>query len=185
MHDKDEATAATPRIGTRATIPMLSSWDAILIAALEGSEESRPNAPAIRPTMVGIMLSVRIIAAALAATIPLVLTSELLAHEQWPDGPNKIWLENLQRPDNYKNPSRQSDPKSLFCCGIADTVKTKFKVEAGNQRYPDDRWYAWLKDDWVLIPPEKIVPDHAPDGQPYLFLLAETIQCFVRPKGGL
>ena len=29
------------------------------------------------------------------------------------------------------------------------------------------------------FPPEKIVHDHAPDGQPYLFLLAGTIQCFV------
>jgi hypothetical protein len=37
----------------------------------------------------------------------------------------------------------------------------------------------------VPVPPEKIVPDFAPDGQPYLFLLADTIQCFVRPKGGL
>jgi hypothetical protein len=36
-----------------------------------------------------------------------------------------------------------------------------------------------------MVPPEKIVPDHAPDGQAYLFLLAGTIQCFVRPKGGL
>ena len=26
---------------------------------------------------------------------------------------------------------------------------------------------------------------HAPNGQPYLFVLAGTIQCFVRPKGGL
>jgi quercetin dioxygenase-like cupin family protein len=37
--------------------------------------------------------------------------------------------------------------------------------------------------EWVLIPPEKIVPDHAPDGQAYLFMLAGTIQCFVRPRG--
>jgi hypothetical protein len=29
------------------------------------------------------------------------------------------------------------------------------------------------------------VPDYAPDGRPYLFMLAGTIQCFVRPKGGL
>jgi hypothetical protein len=131
------------------------------------------------------MLSVRTIAAALAATVALVLPSALLAHAEWPDGPNKSWLQNLQRPDNDKNPHRQSDPKSLFCCGMADTVKTKFKVEAGNERYPEDRWYAWLKENWVLIPPEKVVQDYAPDGQPYLFLLADTIQCFVRPKGGL
>ena len=53
------------------------------------------------------------------------------------------------------------------------------------EKYPEDVWYAWLKDQWVRVPPEKIVPDFAPDGQPYLFLLADTIQCFVRPKGGL
>ena len=27
------------------------------------------------------------------------------------------------------------------------------------------------------------MPDFAPDGQPYLFLLADTIQCFVPPTG--
>jgi hypothetical protein len=32
---------------------------------------------------------------------------------------------------------------------------------------------------------EKIVTDHAPDGQAYLFMMAGTIQCFVRPRGGL
>ena len=84
-------------------------------------------------------------------------------------------------------PRQPSQPlaqdRSVF--GIADTVKTKFKVEPGDERYPEDRWYAWLKDDWVLVPSEKIVPDFAPDGQAHLFLLAGTIQCFVRPKGGL
>ena len=102
---------------------------------------------------------------------------------EWPDGPNKSWFEGLQRPDNDKYPHR--DPKSRFCCGVADTVKTKFKVEAGDGKYPDDRWYAWIRDEWIPIPPDKIVPDHAPDGQPYLFMLAGTVQCFVRPKGGI
>jgi hypothetical protein len=37
----------------------------------------------------------------------------------------------------------------------------------------------------VIVPPDKIVPDYAPDGQAYLFMLAGTIQCFVRPKGGI
>jgi hypothetical protein len=126
-----------------------------------------------------------LIAAGVAATTSLALTSELLAGGEWPDGPNKSWFQNLQRPDNSQHPYRQVDPKSLFCCGIADTVKTKFKIEAGNERYPEDRWYAWLKDEWVPIPSEKIVQDYAPDGQPYLFMLAGTVQCFVRPKGGL
>ena len=126
---------------------------------------------------------IRVIAAGLAAVITLALPSQLLAGGEWPEGPNKSWFQGLQRPDNHKNPHR--DEKSRFCCGIADTVKTKFKVEPGNDNYPEVRWYAWLKEQWIPIPPEKIVQDYAPDGQPYLFLLADTVQCFVRPKGGL
>jgi hypothetical protein len=102
---------------------------------------------------------------------------------EWPDGPNKAWFENLLRPDNDQSPSRRD--RSLYCCGVADTVKTKFKVEPGDEQYPEDRWYAWIKDEWIPIPPEKVVSDFAPDGQAYLFMLAGTVQCFVRPRGGL
>ena len=102
---------------------------------------------------------------------------------EWPDGPNKAWFESLQRPDNHLNPQR--DAKSRSCCGVADTVKTQFRVELGDSKYPDDRWYAWFNETWIPIPPEKIVQDYAPDGQPYLFMLAGTVQCFVRPKGGI
>ena len=119
------------------------------------------------------------------AAISLVFWTIALAHGTWPDGPNKQWLEGLQRPDNDQHPYRRSDPKSLSCCGAGDTVQTKFKVENSGGQYPEDTWYAWLKDSWVRIPPDKIVQDHAPDGQPYLFMLAGTVQCFVRPKGGL
>ena len=94
-------------------------------------------------------------------------------------------MESLQRPDNDRNPQRQLDPKSLFCCGEADIVRTKFKVENAGGRYPEDRWYAWLDDAWTLIPPEKILDEHAPNGEAFLFVLACAIQCFVRPKGGL
>jgi hypothetical protein len=127
----------------------------------------------------------KIWSALLAAAISPVFCTAGLAHATWPDGPNKQWLESLQRPDNDQHPYRNSDPKSLSCCGAADTVQTKFKVENSGGQYPEDTWYAWLKDSWVKIPPEKIVQDHAPDGQPYLFMLAGTVQCFVRPKGGL
>jgi hypothetical protein len=123
------------------------------------------------------------IAILLAMTMP--ATAQEPPPKDWPDGPMKDYFQQLQRPDNHLAPYRKLDEKSLFCCGIADTVKTKFKVEPGNEKYPQDTWYAWLKEEWVRIPPEKIVPDFAPDGQPYLFLLAGTIQCFVRPKGGL
>jgi len=123
------------------------------------------------------------LAAGLVASVPLMLSTELFAGGEWPDGPNKHWFQGLKRPDNAKHPYR--DEKSLFCCGIADTVKTKFKVETGDERYPEDRWYAWIKDEWFEIPPEKIVQDYAPDGQAHLFMLSDTVQCFVRPKGGL
>lgn len=122
--------------------------------------------------------------AASVAGIAVVLSNPARTHSEWPDGPNKEWLQNLQRPDNNANPSRKHDPKSLFCCGEADVVKTKFKVEGAGDRYPEDTWYAWLNNSWTRIPAEKIVKDHAPDGAPYLFMLAGTIQCFVRPKGG-
>lgn len=118
-------------------------------------------------------------------TMILLLGAPAHAGDDWPDGPNKGYLQNLQRPDNHLAPYRKLDPKSLLCCGAGDTVNTKFKVEPGTARYPEDVWYAWLNGEWRPIPPEKIVPDYAPDGQAYLFLLADTIQCFVRPKGGL
>lgn len=123
--------------------------------------------------------------AAAAAGMALVFPVTALTRGEWPDGPYKEWFQNLQRPDNDAHPSRKLDPKSLFCCGAADVVKTKFKVESAGSQYPEDTWYAWLDDSWTRIPTEKIVKDHAPNGQPYLFMLAGTIQCFVRPKGGL
>jgi hypothetical protein len=104
------------------------------------------------------------------------------AKREWPEGPNKEFLKSLMRPDNHKFLYREKH--SLSCCDAGDTVKTKFKVE-GDGKHPEDRWYAWLDDNWVMVPPDKIVPDYAPDGQPYLFMLAGTIQCFVRPKGGI
>ena len=110
---------------------------------------------------------------------------QLSIKREWPDGPNKEFLKNLQRPDNWKSPSRWPNPASLSCCDAGDTVQTKFKVELGDGPYPEDRWYAWINGDWVLVPPDKIVPDYAPDGTPYLFMMGGTIQCFVRPRGGL
>ncbi len=71
----------------------------------------------------------RIWSTLLVAVISLVFWTIALAHGTWPDGPNKQWLEGLQRPDNDQHPSRRSDPKSLSCCGAGDTVQTKYKVE--------------------------------------------------------
>jgi hypothetical protein len=129
----------------------------------------------------------RAIAAVLAASVAgivVVFPMTALPHDEWPDGPDKEWFQHLKRPDNDAHPSRKLDPKSLYCCGAADVVKTKFKVESAGGKYPEDTWYAWLDNSWTRIPAEKIVKDHAPNGEPYLFVLAGTIQCFVRPKGG-
>ena len=114
--------------------------------------------------------------------------------KQWPAGPLKDYFEKLQRPDNYNRPNTPDGP-SRSCCGAGDVVKTKFKVEVGNGKHPEDVWYAWLKGKWTKIPPETIVPDYAPDGKAYLFMLAlydphgmsydYQIVCFVRPKGGI
>jgi hypothetical protein len=123
--------------------------------------------------------------ALLATASTLVFCTTGLAHGDWPEGSHKEWFESLQRPDNAAHPYRNADPKSLFCCGVVDVVKTKFMVEPGGARYPNDVWYAWLNDTWTRIPPEKIVKDYAPDGQAHLFVLADTIQCFVWPKGGI
>jgi hypothetical protein len=123
--------------------------------------------------------------ALLSAAISLVFSTTGLTHGDWPEGPHKEWFQNLQRPDSDAHPSRKFDHKSLFCCGAADVVKTKFRVEQRGDRYPEDVWYAWLNDTWTRIPPEKIVKDYAPDDQAHLFMLAGTIQCFVRPKAGI
>jgi hypothetical protein len=69
------------------------------------------------------------------------------AGDEWPDGPHKEWFQSLRRPDNDQHPERQLDGKSLFCCGAADVVKTRFKVESAGGEHPEDTWYAWLDDD--------------------------------------
>jgi len=122
-------------------------------------------------------------AAALLAPLFMLTPKHSFAGGDWPDSPHKEWFQKLQRPDNDKYPFRDANSRS--CCGAGDVVKTRFKVESTGGRYPEDRWYAWLQEEWVAIPADKIVKEFAPDGQPYLFLLAGTVQCFVRPNGGL
>jgi hypothetical protein len=113
---------------------------------------------------------------------------------EWPDGPNKEFFKNLLRPDNHKYPERDETTRS--CCGAGDTVPTRFRVEPGEGRHLEDRWYAWLSEQWVAISPDVIVPDFAPDGRAYLFVIdvpsevegrsgIQVIACFVRPRGGL
>ena len=63
-------------------------------------------------------MSCRLSAAALAAGTSIALSSAAFPRGEWPDGPNKAWFENLQRPDNHLHPERRYDPKSLYCCGV-------------------------------------------------------------------
>jgi hypothetical protein len=137
------------------------------------------------------MMRATLVIAALSA----LAASPAAAGGGWPDGPNKQWFKGLQRPDNHNFPDRDLD--SMTCCGPGDVVKTKFRVELATSAYPRDVWYALLDDVWVRIPEDRIVPDHAPDGQAHLFVInvdAEhdwgaphhnAIICFVRPRGGL
>ena len=133
--------------------------------------------------------------AALLLAVFLSPTVALAGDDAWPDSPNKLWFENLQRPVNHKRPYQDKHTKS--CCGPGDVVKTKFRVVRADSSYPQDAWFAWLRQEWVRIPDDKIVPDHAPDGNAYLFVMYvgskhdlsspgfDEIICFVRPKGGL
>src|SRR4029077_8140933 len=47
------------------------------------------------------------------------------------------YFEKLLRPDKY-NRSDTPDGPSRSCCGAGDVVKTKFKVEVGNGKHPED-----------------------------------------------
>jgi hypothetical protein len=116
-------------------------------------------------------------AATLAAGISLAFPSPAFSGGEWTMG--------LTR-----SGSRTSFAQTITVVHRVETnlyiaVALRFKVETGDARYPEDRWYAWINERWVLIPQEKIVQDYAPDGQPYLFMWSDSIQCFVRPKGGL
>ena len=73
------------------------------------------------------------IAAATSTAVP------ALAGGEWPDGPNKAWFEKLQRPDNHLAPYRNIYPKSLSCCGIADTAPPESDSIRASHRVVSDR----------------------------------------------
>jgi hypothetical protein len=86
-----------------------------------------------------------------------------------------------------------STKKSKSCCTDKDAVKVEYKmVVPEGAKYPEPEWYVWIeahKPDgtpgeykWVKVPPEKIVEEYSPSGQAYVYLIAHTIQCFVRPQ---
>jgi hypothetical protein len=120
----------------------------------------------------------------LAALLLLQLPCICLAHDH-PPGLDREFLNALERPDNDKYPSRRlpSTHSSLLCCTDQDAVKVKYRVEQGSGPYPQDVWYVWFNDAWTKVDEEKISPQYAPSGQAYIFILGNSIQCFVRPKG--
>ena len=68
----------------------------------------------------------------LVAAISLVFWTIALAHGTWPDGPNKKFFRNLQRPDAWSGASEYD----RSCCGPGDIVKTKFKIEPATNAIP-------------------------------------------------
>jgi hypothetical protein len=74
----------------------------------------------------------------MVATIFVTASKSCAGGGEWPDGPCKEWFQGLERPDNHLHPERKLDLKSLYCCGAADVVKTRFKVESAGGRHPDE-----------------------------------------------
>ena len=105
---------------------------------------------------------------------------------------DRKFLDNLQRPDN--RPDERFDKKSKSCCTDKDAVKVEYtrcsRPKALSILEPE--WYVWIeahKPDgtpgeykWVKVPPEKNRRRISPSGQAYVYLIAHTIQCFVRPQ---
>lgn len=69
------------------------------------------------------------------------------------------------------------------CCAQSEVVRTKFRVNASG----DDAW-EWLDGEtWKPVPPDIIHwNEHAPDGQPTLFVMpGGALTCFFPPDGGI
>ncbi|TYL82241.1 hypothetical protein FXB40_47195 [Bradyrhizobium rifense] len=117
----------------------------------------------------------------------------VFAHEHTNAVPeiDRKFLDHLQRPDN--RPNERIDEKSKSCCTDKDAVSVEYKmVVLEGAKYPEPEWYVWIEAHnpdgtpsgykWVKVPPEKIVEEYSPSGQAYVYLMAYTIQCFVRPQ---
>ena len=124
------------------------------------------------------MLAITVIAAPLFFAV----TEHSFARGEWPEGPYKHWFQTLERPDNASIPIGTRNRDRAAAPPTSSKPSSRLKTAMKNTRRtagtPGSMTY------WIPIPPEKIVKDHAPNGQPYLFMLAGTVQCFVRPKGG-
>jgi hypothetical protein len=83
---------------------------------------------------------------------------------------DSAWFHILQRPDNDKNPQR--DHKSRFCCGVADTVKTRFKVEPGTEKYPGIAGTPGSRTNGFRFLRKRSSRATHPTGKPIFFMLA-------------
>jgi hypothetical protein len=123
----------------------------------------------------------------------MLLSPSFFAHEHTNAIPeiDRKFLDNLQRPDN--RPDDRRDKKSKSCCTDKDAVKVEYKmVVPEGDRYPEPEWYVWLESyqpdgtpgqySWLKVPPDKIVDEYSLSGQAYVYLIAHSIQCFVRPQ---
>jgi hypothetical protein len=145
-------------------------------------EVCRPELVAVHAPTAGMEATMRM---GLIALLVLQASCRALAHDH-PPGIDGEFLNTLERPDNHNNPSRNSPGSThnaLLCCTDQDAVKVRYRVEREGGQYPQDIWFVWFKDIWTKVDEEKISPEYAPSGQAYIFVLGNSIQCFVRPKG--
>jgi hypothetical protein len=120
---------------------------------------------------------------ALALSLAAALVS--LAHGrdlgQWAGQPQAVrdWYAQAEL-----TPAAQQRFHFTSCCAHADVVRTKFRVGTAGE----DAW-EWLDGStWRAVPADIIHwNEHAPDGQPTLFVLPGTSSptCFYPPDGGI
>jgi len=100
---------------------------------------------------------------------------------QWENQPPEVraWYRNARLTEAAR--SRLSFQN---CCDNADVVRTKFKV---NKTDGGDEWL-WLDPDtnaWRRVPPDIVHEgEHAPDGQPTLFVYSGIPTCFYPGQDG-
>ena len=97
----------------------------------------------------------------------------------------------------YRNAELTKEAQGRFpfkkCCDHADVVKTRFRVDRTSG---GDEWYWWDAeraaspygngDGWRRVPDDVVHPnEHAPDGQPTLFIYNGKETCFFPADGGI
>ena len=69
------------------------------------------------------------------------------------------------------------------CCDHADVYRTQFRVNASTNK---DEWFYLAGEDWKAIPADIIHwGEHAPDGQPTLFIYNGKETCFFPGDSGI